>query len=491
MKAKIPILVIGFLCFSGSRISLAQEESVRQGVYLTVEEATRVALENNLDVQIAQFDAYSKRNDLLGALSIFDTILSAKAGYTNNQFKKSSTISGSKSQTNEYSIGVSKLLPTGTTVGLDFEDTRSFTNSSFASINPSHEGVAKVSISQALGKNFFGLIDRNQIKITRLDIESSDWTSLSRIEDALIIVQKAYWKLVLLENDLEISRQMLTKARDLFDLYRKKFNFGLTENPELFGAQANLIRRQNEALSAIDELNTVRDELLLLLDLDLRHVKIRPLDRLDLVPERVNFVDSLSKAIENRRDYKKAKNEVQAKKIDLVIKKNSLWPEVDLEASFAKNGLSGAYSKAWESISQEDNPEVFFGVTVKIPIENRMARADVNKAQIEKAKSLLLLKKAERLILTEINDLVTRVRMNLGKALTAEKIFQLQEKKLAAEEKRFRYGRSSGDQMIRYQEDLLNARLGLAKAIYDYRVSLIDLKKAEGIFLNSYWKDQL
>ncbi|MFH0877477.1 MAG: TolC family protein [Candidatus Omnitrophota bacterium] len=462
-----------------------------QIIFLSLEEVSRMALEGSLDIQIAKFDADAKRTDILGAVSIYDTLLTAKASYQNTQFKQNSAFAGTKSVTNQYSLGVSKQLPTGTVVDLDFQDARDFSNSAYSNINPAHESLAKVSLTQPLGKNFFGLVDRNEIKITKLDIENSDYSSLTKIEEALADAQKAYWKVVWLTEELQIKRGMLDKAQELFDIYRKKRTIGLIEDPDLLAAEANVVLRQNDVLSAVDEVNSAKENLLLLLNEDSHNVHVKPLERLEYRQMHIDFYDVLSNAIEHRRDYRQAKNEIKMKKLSLVSKKNSLWPEIDLEASFARNGLSRQYNESWKQITKEDNPELFAAVTVTFPLENSKARGEFRKAKIERAKALVELKKTERLILTKINELITKVKILSDKVMTSRRNSWLQERKLGAEELRFRFGRSSSDLLIRYQEDVLNAKLGLAKSLYDHELSLIDLKLAQDILLDEYWEGAL
>lgn len=491
-KIKIVFGVFLFGLFYLPAQALAVQPAVKYEILpLSIDEVTRLALENNFDIQIAKFDSYIKRNDLLEAESIFDTLLSAGASFENNQFKRSSTILGTRAQTNDYSIGFSKLLPSGTTLSLDLKDTRAFTNSGFTSVNPAHEGSIKFSISQALGKNFFGLIDRNNIRITKKDIQASDWTSLERIENSLADTQKAYWKVVLLTRELEIMRDTYKKAQKLYNIYRNKFKFGLVEDPDLLAAQANMMQRQNDVLAAIDELNAAKEHLLLLLNAESRRIRIRPLDRLGLSGRKVDFYRSLKAAIENRKDYEKAKWEVEKKGLSLIINKNSFWPEIDLQASFARNGLSNKYKDAVEQVFEEDNPDLFVGVTVKLPLENSLARAQFNKAKLQKARAIVELKKTERIILTEVKTIVTKVNIQIGRVLTQKRVLGLQEEKLSAEDKRFKFGRSSSDLLIRYQQDLLNAQLAYARSLFEYRSMLIDLKLAENTLLSDSWEGEL
>ncbi len=59
------------------------------------------------------------------------------------------------------------------------------------------------------------------------------------------------------------------------------------------------------------------------------------------------------------------------------------------------------------------------------------------------------------------------------------------------EEKRFSHGRSDTDTMIRFQDDLSNAREEAAEAKYKYYAAVIDLSRREGTLLKRYWEGPL
>jgi len=117
-----------------------------------------------------------------------------------------------------------------------------------------------------------------------------------------------------------------------------------------------------------------------------------------------------------------------------------------------------------------------------------VAIADV---KIEKAKALINLKKTEREVLIQIKDSVRDCNI-LGKRLNKQKIVvKLQEEKLAAELKRYQYGRSDTDTIIRYQDDLLSSKLLYTQALLDYQEALIELALKENSLLDRFWKDTL
>lgn len=486
------ILILGSTYINIKGVGADQRpESLEDQLYLSLDEVSQLALENNLDIQIAKYDAYIKRNDLFDAESIFDTMLSASASFKDDQKKSSSVFAGTKATAGDYKFGLTKKIPAGTTLGVEFQNTRSWSSSGYTSVNPAYDTRVKFSLNQPIGKNFFGLIDRANIKITKLDIVNSDYSSLDKIESHLACVQKNFWRLILLREQLKIKQEMLDKAAELYEIYKNKHQIGLVEAPDLLASEANVNIRKNDVLVAEEKLNIAKNELLLHLNEENLDLEIYPSDELALDGNMVELIPALNKAIENRRDYQMAKNDVESKNIKLSLKKNNLWPEIDIEASFIRNGISQDYNKAWQDITSEDNPEAYLGVKFSLPLENRQAKGQFETAKLEKAKYLLLLKKVERQILTEINDRVTGVNTTVDKTTTNEYVVELQEKKLQAEEVRFRSGRSNSDLLIRYQQDLLDAKLAFVTSLYEYKTAAIDLKLSQNSLLDEYWKEEL
>lgn len=484
------LFLIGFFIFIVCSNLFAQE---RTNLALTLNKVSELALANNLDIQIAKYDSYIKRNDLYGAVSIFDTILNLGFSYEDDQLQRTNTFAGTRSKTTDYTFGLNKKFNTGTTIELDADHSRGWSDSVFATLNPAHDAQASVTIKQEIGKNFFGLIDRNTIKITKLDIENSDYSSLDKIESFLAEAQKAYWKVINSRKNVSITEEMLDRAISLFKIYTQKTKLGLAESPDLYAAEANMNIRKNELLLSQNGLLHAENDLLLKLNVAVKDdilIRTDEIMALDGIKEQ-DFIESLTVAIGHRRDYQQAFNEVESKKLNLVIKKNSLWPEVDLEASFVRNGVAERYSDAIERITDTDNPKYYYGVTISYPLENNEAKGGYQSAQLEKAKSLVLLKKKEREIVVEIKDAVSTVNTALERARNNMVTVRLQRAKLGAEEKRFRLGRSDSDTLVRYQNDLLQAQISLSLSLYQFYSDFIDLRVKENSLLDEYWEKVL
>lgn len=460
-------------------------------IYLTPEEVTELALKNNFDIQLARFDAQFKGTDLDKVESIYDTIVEAEVTYKDDRTKNVSALAGTESETRNYNVGISKKLPTGTTVELDFDNERSWTNSSYVTTNPAYESSATLTLKQDLGRDFFGLIGRSDVKITKIDIENAHYTSSDKIEKMLADVQKTYWKIAQQLSIVGLRYNMLLQADELFQINREKIQRGVIEKPQLLSSEANLRQREVDLIVARNELESYINELKLLLNLENNDAIVLPKENLDLAAQFCELNKALKIAFSHRRDYLRAKNEVEAKKIKLVMNHNNLWPEINLEASVERNGLEDHFSEAIQEINSEDNPEYFLRLKIKFPLENREAKSEFNKAKIENASALVNLKKTECQILVQIKDSVRNCNILEGRARKQKEINVLQEEKLAAELKHYRYGRSDTDTIIRYQNDLLVSELLYAQALLDYKEALIELSLKENSLLDHFWKDTL
>ena len=157
------LIAVSFLSFKGFSEDLLPLE-------LSIDEVTEVALKNSLDIQIAKFDAYISRTSKDEAESIFDTVFSAESSYNRDKLESASSLAGTDTRETIFSLGLEKKLPSATTLSLEATNTKTKTNSAFATLNPYTEAELEFSVTQELGKNFFGLADRSDIKITKIDI---------------------------------------------------------------------------------------------------------------------------------------------------------------------------------------------------------------------------------------------------------------------------------------------------------------------------------
>lgn len=487
MKKRAKILILFIIAtFISAQTSLPFAGAEESKLFLNIEEVSSLAIKNNFDMQIYKLDASISEKELLKARAIYDTEIDASYKYDENRLKRASTISGTRATNISQEAGISKEFPTGTILEMGFTHEREASNSSFSSYPAYHESGASLSLTQPIGKNAWGLADRNDIKITKLDIENAGYTSLDKIEDELASVQKAYWNLLLANEQLDLTGELLEAAKRLHENAKKNFDIGLVEQPEFYAVAANLKERESDVLIAGRNITIAQNLVKFKLNLN-RNIMVVPKDIFECEEIVNTFADVIYAALTKRRDYVSAKNEVKTRDLYIEMKKNSMWPQVDLKGTLKKNGLDDKFRTSVREIASEDYPEYTAEVIFSFPLENSTARAEYSQKELEKAQALVSLKKTECLIFVETHDAYIHAKSLYDSVKLLRQAMEFQEQKYAGEENRFNKGRSDTDRLIRYQNDYLNSRLKYLRSLYDYKAAVIDLE----LVMNTLLEEEL
>ncbi len=464
----------------GRRPASSREKSIKLSLYETLS----LAMQNNFDVQLNIYDRLIKDTELDLAGSVFDTSLTITGDYEYDKSKKPSIIFGQAAHTGSANAALTKKLITGTDLSFSFENTRESTDSAFATLNPYYESVMEMRFTQPLLRNIFGMNDWGDVRLTRIDVNNFNLTALDKIEGNVADVEKAYWDAVIAEDLVEIGRDMYDRALNFYQINKTKRKIGTSEATDLLSAEANLESRKTELAVEEDIYKSAINNLKFQINHPDTDADIIPADSVEFTARRVDFYDSLKSAFKNRRDYRRARDDVRAKKLKFNMARNERWPQLDFEGSMRLNGLGPVYKDSAAKAFTDENPVYRAAVTFTLPFEDSAGRSEYNKSKSEKAKALVTLKKVEKTIVTEIDDAARALNLARETAEQRIKIEELQRMKLEAEEKQFKIGRSDSDRIVRFQEDLLTAKILAARALRRYKDALIDLYVTENTYLN-------
>ena len=451
---------------------------------LSLEECIRLAIDNSFEIKLARLDFLIAETDLTLAEAVFDTSLFGNIGYQNDQRDQVSIFGPKQTTNNIYSAGISKKIPSGTELKLSFSSDRSWSDSAYVLRNPAYETDASVEMRQPVWNNYLGSNDRRNITSTRLAIQSAGLDTKERIESLFENVEKAYWELAFAGKNLDIYKELLEKAEELHKTNTRNYDMGRIEKGDFLASEANVIIRKKDLAVAGNNYRRTEENLKLLINTDASW-RILPSQELSHNGEKLDLAGCLKKAFQVRRDYQKAKTELERQKIILKVKSNERWPEIDLVASMTANGVDSEFNKALNRTGT-GNAYYYAGVEVNIPIENRAGKAGFNKAAHNKEKAIISLKELERGIITEIGNLFRDYLMCENNVESLRQVEELQGAKLKEEEKKFEYGRSATKTLIDYQQDYLNARAQLTQEILNAKTAGINLNKALNIIFEKY-----
>ncbi|MFH1996164.1 MAG: TolC family protein [Candidatus Omnitrophota bacterium] len=450
---------------------------------VSLEDCIKLAAYNSFEVKLAKLDMKIAEQDKGIKEAVFDTALFSNLNYADEQRRQLSVFGGNFLR-NVYEGGVMKTLPTGTEVTAAVNDTRSWTNSGFNVDNPAHEIELALDLKQPVAKNIFGVNDRWTITATKLAIVNADLDMKERIEILFADVEKAYWQFVFTKENLRIFREIRQRAKNLHETNIKSFDVGRIERADFLASEANVLTREKDVRIAENSYRRSEEMLKLLLNVD-GSGRIYPAEDLKLKEFKCSVEDSLTTAFEKRRDYYKAKREIKIKDITLKVRSNERWPEVDLVGTYAINGIRRKVQKAAASVSGND-AYFFGGIEITLPVENNAARSEFKKADFDKEKAIIELKNVERKIVTDVGNAVRDYKTYETNVETLLEVVTLQREKLAEEDKRFGFGRSTTKTLIDYQSDYLKSQLEASMGLRDLEQSKVDLNRATNALLGDY-----
>ena len=152
---------------------------------------------------------------------------------------------------NVGNFGVSKGFLTGTTVNLGLNNTNSSSNNPRNDFNPSTISSLSLSVSQHLLQGFGNAVNGRQIRIARNNREVSDLTFKLQVETTVAAVMDLYWDLVSFNKAVQVAKDALSASQQLLENNRRQVEVGTLAPIEVVRAEAEIASRE-QALTVAD-----------------------------------------------------------------------------------------------------------------------------------------------------------------------------------------------------------------------------------------------
>lgn len=275
------------------------ETLIRAGkIYLSLEDAVALALENNLDIEISRYGGQIAQSDMLrakagGLLRGVPTAVTAAASSAQSQVtggatggtsatgsSSSSSASGtvitqtgvaipnydptfyfagsaghrSSPQSNTVTTGTTALISdnrnfqsglqqsfaTGTTYSLAWNNTWFKSNNYRSDINPGWNPNINLQITQRLLQGFGTAVNNRNITVAKNNLRISDLTFKLQVMTTIAGVVNLYWDLVSFNEDLKVKQKALEVARKFYEDNKKQVAIGTLAPIEIVRAEANV-----------------------------------------------------------------------------------------------------------------------------------------------------------------------------------------------------------------------------------------------------------
>jgi outer membrane protein TolC len=474
---------------------------------LTVDEAVKLALEQNLGIQIERLNPQIQDAAVAQALGYrvptFSSTLSNSSETTPAQdFLSGGTVVDS-TRTN-VQLGLAQTLKTGGSYSLLWNNGRNASTSNFSAYNPNVSSYLSFNVSQPLFRNFKIDSQRQTLETARKDRDAADVQLQATILSTTRNVKNAYWDLAFQIDNMKAQQQSLDLAKRLLADNEKRVQIGTMAPIDIVEAQSEVARNEESVIVAEAGIQSAEDRLRALIynpsTPDFWNVQIEPTEEMAFTAQRVDVDAAVQRAIANRTDVVLAKNSLAKSEINLTYFGNQLLPQVDAQAAYRSSGSGGLpvtqvgqspitgepvflathpYGAVLGDVFTNTFPTWTFGVTMSYPIGHSVQESNLARAKLQYSQAQTQLKNLELQIATQVRDAGRQVLTNAKRVDSARAARQLAERRLDAEEKKFAAGIQTSFFVFQAQRDLSQARTNEVRATSDYNKSLVEFEAVQ------------
>jgi outer membrane protein TolC len=501
MSRRILPLILAAPLLLPSPVS-AEEE--RPKLELSLEEAVKRALENNVDIAVQRFNPQFSGEAAKATQGYYDPQAFGTLLENSVSTPQTSAFSGGATVTQKtftYNVGVNQYLPSGASVRLEFDNSRTTTNSIFVLFNPSYASTLTASVTQPLLKNMRMDLNREQIKVAKKNREISDVQFQQTVATTISNVKQAYYDYITALDNMDAAQKSLGLAQKLLEENKIKVRVGTLAPLDVVEAESEVASREQDVITAESRITDSEDSLKAAIfpkdDPATWALQVVPTDRATPSMSHVDVGAALKTAAEKRTDLVVARKNLEALDISVQYAKSQSLPQLDLVASYGGQGVGGdqfirqglggpvtqvipgGYGDATSEVFKFTYPTWKVGVNFTYPIGNRTAGAYLAQARINKDQATVVLHRLELEVATEIRSAARAVETNIKRVDAAKAARVLQEQRLDAEQKKFSAGMSTNFLVTQAQRDLATAVFTEISTVNDYNKSVVNFERTQ------------
>ena len=470
---------------------------------LSVDEAVRLALEQNLGIAIERLNPLIDDVAVEQARSYWVPNLTSTLQNNSQNSPSTSFLSGGQSKITDAKFstqfGMNQLLPTGANYSVAWNSARSTSTNLFTNFEPLLASGVAFNITQPLLRNRTIDSYRQQLQLSRKDREGADVSLRATIASTTRSVKNAYWDLAYTRDNLQAQQQSLDLAKRALADNEKRVQIGTMAPIDIVEAQSEVARNEEVVIVAEAAIKQAEDRLRALTlnpsVPDFWTTTLEPNEPMPFTAVAVDVDSAIRRAINSRTDVQLAKTSIERSDINLKYFSAQLLPEINATLAYQSNGVGGTQlspisftntSAARSVVSQRSYTSVLgdlvtnkfptwtFGVTMSYPLGAGTQETNLARAKLQYQQAQAQLKNLEMQIGTQVRDAARQVQTNAKRVDSARVARDLAEQKLAAEEKKFAAGIQISFFVFQAQRDLAQARTNEIKAIADYNKSVVD-----------------
>ncbi len=401
-------------------------------LYLSLDDAIDLALENNLDLAVSRFNLPIASMDVLRTAAggqslgvntsvVQNTLGGAAAtsvasssgvsgigggggGLVQNTFglgppipsfdphivARASTEHLTQPQVNQVTSGTASLklntiianasyqqsFPTGTYVEFDFNNQRQTINSPFSTLNPSLNSNYQFLIQQQLLSGFGFAPNYRYLRLAKNNRKISTIAFKQQVIATATQIENIYWDLVSAYQDEQVKERSLAFAEKSLDDERKQLQLNSVPAMDVMKAESEVAQRQQDVTISKTTLQLqesfIKSALTKQLDQTLEEMPVIPTASLDAFqPEATPSVpDLIEEALKDRPDVNLLQINEDDYQISRKAVRNAMLPTVNVLGYYAGYGLGGVPNPNFPGGTPVVNTPTGYGGTLQNTFNN-------------------------------------------------------------------------------------------------------------------------
>jgi outer membrane protein TolC len=406
-----------------------------------------------------------------------------------------------RSNTTNGNLNYSQAFATGTSLSASFINSRDTSNSPDNLLNPTLNSYYRVLLQQQLLAGFGFGPNLRFLRIAKNNQRISDEAFKLQVATTVTQIANMYWDLVAAYEDEEVKTRSLDFAKQALDSGRKQLELQAIPAMDVLKDEAEVANREQDLTIAKTTLEF--QELLIknaltknLDDPILEAMPVRPTDTSGMAQSGdVGPTDALiAQALKNRTELLESDIDLDNRHISNEAARNALLPQLSATAFYGgtglgglQNPLSGVTSNAPSDFAgaaahafNNSAPDYYVGLSLNIPIRNRVAKSDQYRAELETRQAELRLQQLKKQIRIEVRNAQYALVQCQARVESAKKARDLADKTFDISGKEQALGAGSNFQTLTARRDLAAAESALVAAMTAYQKARIEVHRAIG-----------
>jgi outer membrane protein TolC len=343
------------------------------------------------------------------------------------------------------------------------------------------------------------MIAKNNKKISDIAFKDQVTATITQIKNI-------YWDLVNAYEQARVNEQSLAFAQQSFDNAKKQLQLESVPAMDVMRAEAEVSKRDQDLTVARTSLQL--QELLIknaltksLDDPVLEAVPVVPVDRFESVETQSAtqaIQDLITEALRDRPELNESDVDLVNRQISGKAARNALLPSLALVGFYGGSGLAGPlnpiynlptpnssnvptdYSGALQNAFNNSSPDYYIGLSLNIPLRNRVAKADQYRSELEYRQAELRREQLKKQIRIEVRNAQYALEQTGARVGAARKARDLAQRTFEIMQKEQTLGAGSTFQTMTAQRDLSIAELDMVTAMTTYEKAKVELDRATG-----------